>query len=110
MCCFCSPDVKLNSNIANFRNSNFYKIKVYILKTLSTVASYPELRAVVRSPVNLLLSELMLSHKYPLMRTDNAFRSLIYELLVHWADAAELVHRHRWLESTEKYDIPRKRM
>ncbi len=76
--------------VASDSKYNYYMIKNYVLQTLAVIASYPELRQHMRSPVNLLLSELLMRG----VQTDPTFHKLLYTVLGHWADYAESVHRY----------------
>ena len=50
----------------------------------------------MHDPANLLLSELLVSHRAPLMKTDHQFRKLIFDVLASWAERVEAIHRRQW--------------
>ena len=54
----------------------------------------------IPNPVNLLFSELLVSHKDGMMSMDTDFRNLIYEVLFNFAQRVEYVHRIGWRDAT----------
>lgn len=64
-------------------DTNYYKIKCLVLKTLSNVSAHPKFFRNYRNPVNLFFTELLISHKDGLLSFDNDLRQLIYQVDIH---------------------------
>ena len=102
----------VNSN-PGITNSCYYKIKSWILRTLSKLTSYWECLAFIPNPVNFLYSELSVTNRDGLLNRDVDF-NLIYSVLANYASYTESIHRNKWnnlcsfMDDDRKYSFRRK--
>jgi uncharacterized protein YqcC (DUF446 family) len=67
---------QLKPEASSFRSTAPYKIKTMILKALAKIIALPHLYAYVRSPVNLIFTELNKALANGLLKIDQPFRAL----------------------------------
>eukprot|EP01132_Coremiostelium_polycephalum_P007428 gene7428-9130_t len=97
-----SPDIQLS------KNTNLYKVRCNILKTVIASTSYNLwLLQHVHNPINLLYSEVLLIHK-GIVPSDKEYLKLLYQLAGNWADYVEYIHRIRWNDVTKEMTPERK--
>jgi protein-tyrosine phosphatase len=93
-----------------FKDSCYYKIKSTILKAFARLTKYWEHFEFVPNPVNLLFSELLLSHKDNLCMYDADFTALIYQVLANYANYVSYLHCYRWKELTRGMSMEKMRL
>lgn len=67
---------QLKPEVSSFRSTAPYKIKTMILKALAKIIALPHLYAYVRSPVNLIFTELNKALANGMLKIDQPFRAL----------------------------------
>lgn len=90
----------LKPSIERYRITLKYQAKCYILKALAIASQHELYNDYSRPPINLLFSELVMTHKDMLYVADNSFRKLIYNVLQSSANHIEKVHQIEWEQRT----------
>lgn len=99
---------QLKPEASSFRSTAPYKIKTMILKALAKIIALPHLYAYVRSPVNLIFTELNKALANGLLKIDQPFRALLFSVLQPVSDRVEYCHRIAWQHETRPMSVQRK--
>ncbi|PRP83232.1 hypothetical protein PROFUN_09444 [Planoprotostelium fungivorum] len=99
----------LHPYVRKFRESTCYKIRSNILRLLGHIFTDELAIKKSYSPVNLLFSELMVSHKEKSLSSDEEFRSLIYKVLSPYAESVENFYKNEWESYTRDMSLERRR-
>ncbi|KAH3742472.1 protein kinase [Pelomyxa schiedti] len=85
------------------------RMRCILLETLASLTENPtQFEGVTGFPVELLYSELQLSHTDPKLRDDTNFRGLVYSVLSNYSNFVERIYKDKWKILTKSMSLTRK--